>query len=62
MIETRVSCFDCTLLRRCNAPSRAEPDLLRRCEDYTPKPGVADQRTGRERYPTLVAEARERGR
>ena len=58
MDETRVSCHDCRGLGNCNAPTRAHPELLRRCEDYRPRPGVADQRTGRERYPELLAETK----
>lgn len=59
MIDDRISCHDCADIGRCNGPCRGDPDLLRRCECFRPLRGTADQRTGAQRFPTLVAEAAE---
>lgn len=56
MSDSRISCHSCRDLGRCNAPVRAHPDLLRRCEHFMPKRGAVDQRTGRQRYPEFMVE------
>ncbi len=70
--DDRRTCSDCTNLtareHRClaawrgerpgNAPSNFHPviDVLGRCECYQPKPSEADQRSGAERWPYLIAD------
>jgi hypothetical protein len=71
VIDDRILCTDCRELRRngdCLAARERRRldvseyyghgaiDLPWRCEFFAPKPGAADQRSGRERYPTLYAE------
>lgn len=69
--DSRVRCdTDCAeynrMDQRCMAAARGErkdvsvyyhptPDVLRCCEFFVPKPGAADQRPARERWPHLCA-------
>jgi hypothetical protein len=57
--DGRVSCTTCTHYSSngfCDAFGRRYSpsiDIPRRCEKYVPKKNVADQRTGKERFPFL---------
>lgn len=65
--DDRIVCPDCALSRpahhgnlfcstfRCDTI----PDLRRRCVKFVPRKGLADQRTGAQRWPTIQAEIEE---
>jgi len=71
VIDDRILCTDCRELApngNCRAAMRrerrdvrrdygqAELDLPHRCEFFRAKPDAEDQRSGRERYPTMYAD------
>lgn len=76
MIDDRIMCVDCAKLRvhkhtLCMAAAKREredvgerygpiADIPFRCEWFQPKPGDPDQRTGAQRWPTLMDDYRKR--
>jgi hypothetical protein len=66
MSDDRVSCHDCRNLNGAGYCSgfgrRYEPstDIARRCEQFEPRKNIADQRTGKERWPGLDGKVNQR--